>query len=82
MSLRVTGNTLPGRHWLTFIDAGYQLTAENGQTTVLRHTTIGTKLHPRWYWRPLEQWGVTSEHRYVFSNLHRWTAANEPPAPN
>ena len=78
MILRVTGSSLPGRHWLSFIDAGYQLTTENGQTTVLRHTTIGTKLYPRWYWRPLEKWGVTSEHRFVFSNLQRWTTTIRP----
>ncbi len=40
---------------------------------MVRHTTIGTRLYPRWYWRPLERWGVTSEHDFVFANLHRWT---------
>ena len=73
MGLRITESTLPGRHWLTFIDASYELHAENGHTRVVRHTTIGTRLHPRWYWRPLERWGVTSEHDFVFSNLRRWT---------
>jgi hypothetical protein len=73
MGLRVTESTLPGRHWLTFIDASYELSAEGTQTRVVRHTTIGTRLYPLWYWRPLERWGVTSEHEFVFSNLHRWT---------
>jgi hypothetical protein len=73
MGLRVTESTLSGRHWLTFIDASYELSAEGTQTRVVRHTTIGTRLYPRWYWRPLERWGVTSEHEFVFSNLHRWT---------
>ena len=73
MGLHITENTLPGRHWLTFIDASYELSAEGAQTRVVRHTTIGTRLYPRWYWRPLERWGVTSEHEFVFSNLHRWT---------
>ena len=73
MGLRVTESTLSGRHWLTFIDASYELSAEDTQTKVVRHTTIGTRLYPRWYWRPLERWGVTSEHEFVFSNLHRWT---------
>jgi hypothetical protein len=73
MGLRITESTLPGRHWLTFVDASYELFPEGAQTRVVRHTTIGTRLYPRWYWRPLEYWGVTSEHEFVFSNLHRWT---------
>ena len=75
MGLRVTESTLPGRHWLTFIDASYELFAEGGRTRIVRHTTIGTRLYPRWYWRPLERWGVTSEHEFVFSNLQRWSEA-------
>ena len=75
MGLRITESTLPGRHWLTFIDASYELFPEGTQTRVVRQTTIGTRLYPRWYWRPLERWGVTSEHEFVFSNLHRWTEA-------
>ncbi len=75
MGLRITESTLPGRHWLTFINASYELYPEGANTKVVRHTTIGTRLYPRWYWRPLERWGVTSEHEFVFSNLHRWTDA-------
>lgn len=75
MGLRVTESTLPGRHWLTFVDASYELFAEGGHTKIVRHTTIGTRLYPRWYWRPLERWGVTSEHEFVFANLSRWTEA-------
>lgn len=75
MGLRVTESTLPGRHWLRFIDASYELSAEGGRTKVVRRTTIGTRLYPRWYWRPLERWGVTSEHAFVFANLRRWTEA-------
>ncbi|HYG21141.1 MAG TPA: hypothetical protein VEH04_00055 [Verrucomicrobiae bacterium] len=74
MAFRVTGNTLPGRRWLTFIDADYEFASVDGGTRVVRHTTIGTRLYPRWYWRPLERWGVTSEHAYVFANLKRWCA--------
>ncbi len=73
MGLRVTESTLPGRHWLTFVDASYELSTIGAQTRVVRHTTIGTRLYPRWYWRPLERWGVTSEHEFVFANLRRWT---------
>jgi hypothetical protein len=75
MALKVTGNTLPGRHWLTFVGAGYDLSTAGTQTKIVRHTTIKTRLYPRWYWRPLERWGVTSEHDYVFANLRRWSEA-------
>lgn len=71
MGLRITENTLPGRDWLTFIDASYELHSEGDRTRVVRHTAIGTRLYPRWYWRPLERWGVESEHAFVFSNLRR-----------
>lgn len=73
MKLLVTESTLAGRHWLTFIDASYELSGEGTQTRIVRHTTIGTRLYPRWYWRPLERWGVVSEHDFVFANLRRWT---------
>lgn len=71
MGLKITENTLPGRHWLTFDDAAYELEGEGNGTRVTRHTTIGTRLYPRWYWRPLERWGVASEHEFVFANLRR-----------
>lgn len=77
MTIRVTDSTLPGRHWLSFIEAGYELTAAGAQTKVVRRTTIGSRLYPRWYWRPLERWGVTSEHDFVFSNLRRWAEGLE-----
>lgn len=73
LGLRITESTLPGRHWLKFIDARYELLPEGDRTRVVRHTTIGTRLYPRWYWRPLERWGVTSEHEFVLANLHRWS---------
>jgi glucosamine-6-phosphate deaminase len=75
MDLKVTENTLPGRHWLTFVSARYDLSASGAQTKIVRQTTIKTRLYPRWYWRPLERWGVTSEHDFVFANLRRWTEA-------
>lgn len=91
MALRVTESTLSGRHWLSFIAASYELSAEGDQTRVVRHTTIGTRLYPRWYWRPLERWGVTSEHEFVFSicsdglGNHEASCANHaspPPIPS
>jgi hypothetical protein len=75
MGLRITESTLPGRHWLSFIDSSYELFPDGAQTKVVRQTKIGTRLYPRWYWRPLERWGVTSEHEFALSNLQRRTEA-------
>ena len=77
LELRITENTLPGRKWLTFLDAGYTFTAENGGTRLTRHTRISSAVFPRWYWRPLERWGVTSEHEYIFSHLARAAAGTD-----
>lgn len=72
MEIDVDGSTLPGRAWLGFDSAAYRLEVIDDQTTRLtRTTTITTRLGPRWYWRPLERWGVTSEHQYVLDNLKR-----------
>ena len=75
MTIRVIESTLPGRHWLTYVDAGYDLSVSG--SIITRRTTIASRLSPRWYWRPFEQWGVTSEHIYVLSNLKRWAKSEE-----
>jgi hypothetical protein len=80
MGLRVTESTLPGRKWLNFVDASYELSAVGTQTRIVRHTKVATRLYPRWYWRPLERWGVSSEHEFVFANLHRWVKRIDAPA--
>ena len=49
MEFEITGDTLPGNQWLTFSKAGYELTEEAGER-VTRHTTIESRLWPRWYW--------------------------------
>lgn len=72
MDIDITDSTLPGRHWLRFHTAGYRLEEHDGHTKLTRQTTIGTRLSPRWYWRPLERWGVASEHDYVLNNIARW----------
>jgi hypothetical protein len=72
-SLRVaiTKSTLPGRRWLQFMDAYYELTPTSTGTSLTRYSTIGSRLSPRWYWRGLEAWAVTSEHDYVLANIKR-----------
>jgi hypothetical protein len=80
MAIRVDRSTLPGRLWLRFDSAAYDLQAIEGGTRVIRHTTIGSKLYPRWYWQPLERWGVLTEHQFVLGNIERWAASqNETP---
>ncbi len=76
MAFRMEKSTLPGRRWLSFIDARYEFIPQGPATKLIRHTTIGTRLSPRWYWRPLEEWGVTSEHAFVLANVKRSAEKN------
>ncbi|HEX8161891.1 MAG TPA: hypothetical protein VF538_08470 [Pyrinomonadaceae bacterium] len=70
MKLDITESTLPGRHWLKFRNASYELRREaDGRTLLVRQTTITSRLHPAWYWRPLENMGVQAEHGYLFADL-------------
>ena len=75
LDVKITESTLPGRHWLSFKTAAYNFDAVAGGTRITRHSTVGSRLYPRWYWRPLERWGVTSEHTFIFSNIKRWAEA-------
>jgi len=70
-AVKTTNATLPGRHWLRFGDAEYDLEVTPTGTRVTRRSSIGSKLYPRWYWRPFEAWGVESEHDFVLSSLKR-----------
>ena len=69
MEFEITGDTLPGNQWLTFSKAGYELTGEAGQIRVKRHTTIESRLWPRWYWEPIERLVARSEHEFVLQSL-------------
>jgi hypothetical protein len=69
VAFEVTRSTLPGRRWLSFVDASYELIPEENGTRVIRKSTIASRLYPRWYWRPFEHWGVVSEHEFVLSSL-------------
>lgn len=66
MKLEVTSWDVPGRPWLDFKDASYQLHVENGNTVMTRTTTIASRLLPAWYWRAFERIGVETEHEYLF----------------
>jgi hypothetical protein len=71
MKVKITESTLPGRHWLKFVDASYEFNPQGDKTLVVRTTTISSRLYPRWYWRQFEEYGVRSEHEYVLSDLVR-----------
>ena len=69
MSLEITGDTLPGNQWPTFIMEGYTLAEVAGKTRVTRHKTIESQLWPRWYWAPIERFGIHSEHDFMLRSL-------------
>ena len=71
MKLEITEFDVPGRPWLSFQDASYELTTENSRTVLTRKTTIVSRLSPAWYWRPLEKIGVETEHEYLFEEIKR-----------
>lgn len=69
MKLEITASDVPGRPWLSFKDASYDIRIENGHTVITRKTTIISRLSPAMYWRRLEQIGVETEHEYLFEEL-------------
>jgi len=69
MRLAIDRTNMPGRHWLSFNGAEYDLRADATGTTITRTTTIRSTLRPAWYWAPFETWGVQSEHQYLFRDL-------------
>lgn len=71
MRLSIDRTNMPGRHWLGFEEASYEVRRDGNETVLTRNTTIISNLYPVWYWRPLELWGVTSEHQYIFADLAR-----------
>ncbi|MCA9441610.1 MAG: hypothetical protein KC964_12445 [Candidatus Omnitrophica bacterium] len=61
---------LPGRPWLGFESAGYELEPLGGRRTrVVRTTTLTSTLRPGPYWRVFERLGTETEHRYVLAAL-------------
>lgn len=71
LGLSIDRTHMPGRHWLGFESAEYDLQAIASGTALTRRTTVFSYLHPAWYWRPLERYGVESEHVYILRDLAR-----------
>jgi hypothetical protein len=71
MKLEITEFDVPGRPWLSFKDASYELTQDGSRTVITRKTTIVSRLSPAWYWRRMEKIGVETEHEYLFEEVKR-----------
>ena len=71
MKLEIVAFDVPGRPWLSFKDASYDLTEEGGHTIITRRTTIVSRLSPAWYWRRMEKIGVETEHEYLFEEVKK-----------
>jgi hypothetical protein len=69
MQLTIDRTNMPGRHWLGFEKADYELQAEGSGTRLTRTTTITSHLYPVWYWRYFERLGVSSEHEYLLRDV-------------
>jgi hypothetical protein len=69
MQLTIDRTNMPGRHWLGFERAAYELHQEGSGTRLTRTTTITSHLYPVWYWRYFERLGVSSEHDYLLRDL-------------
>ena len=71
MKFEIMEFDVPGRPWLSFQDASYELTQDGARTTITRKTTIVSRLSPVWYWRRMEKIGVETEHEYLFEEVKR-----------
>jgi hypothetical protein len=69
IEVEVTEARIPGRHWLRFVSAAYELSADKDTTLVKRTTTISSLLRPSLYWGPLERVAIGAEHRYILGSL-------------
>jgi hypothetical protein len=69
MQLSIDRTNMPGRHWLGFEKAAYELRQDGTGTQLTRTTTITSHLYPVWYWRYFERLGVSSEHEYLLRDL-------------
>jgi hypothetical protein len=71
MKFDIVESDVPGRPWLSFQDASYEISRVGNQTLITRSTTIVSRLSPAWYWRRLEAIGVHTEHEYLFEALEK-----------
>ena len=71
LEMDVIDYTLTGREWFQFVDATYSFARVDGQTKITRTSSYRSTLRPRWYWQPLESWGISQEHDFVLASLRK-----------
>jgi len=71
LEMDVVEYTLTGRDWFQFVDATYTLDREAGRTRITRTSSYRSILQPRFYWQPLESWGIAQEHKFVLASLRK-----------
>ena len=72
LEMDVVDYTLTGRHWFKFVDAKYVfLKIDQKQTRITRTSSYKSTLKPRWYWEPLEKYGINLEHTFVLNSLKK-----------
>jgi hypothetical protein len=76
LGLSIDRTHMPGRHWLGFESADYNLESMGPLTRLTRTTTVVSHLEPVWYWRRFERLGVESEHKYILQDVAQRSAHN------
>lgn len=71
LEMDVVDYTLTGRDWFEFVDATYTFKEVGGQTRITRTSSYKSILNPRFYWQPLESWGIDQEHEFVLNSLKK-----------
>ncbi len=71
LEMEVVDYTLTGRHWFEFIDASYAFESNGENTRITRTSSYKSILRPRWYWEPLERYGIDKEHEFVLNSLKK-----------
>ena len=71
LKMDVIDYTLTGRKWFQFVDATYAMEADGDGTLITRTSSYRSILHPRFYWQPLETWGIEQEHTFVLNSLKK-----------
>lgn len=78
LKLDITNYHLTGRKWLGFKEAIYYFDSISPTKTKLtRISTYTSELGPRWYWEPIERWGIEDEHNFVLFNIKRQLDLNK-----
>lgn len=71
LTMDVVEYSLTGRHWFHFQDARYTFRRRGSGTTITRTSSYRSQLRPRWYWQPLETYGIAQEHDFVLASLRQ-----------